>query len=207
MLRRCGFGIARLQRDMMFDYGFYAALPGVMQTVPRSELFAVLVAIRLCAVGTFLHIVTDSLTTHDLFKAGVDGHAWRHSANADLWALVWAQVSHKSVTLHWVKAHVVEDIYLWEAYRPPLFHVVGNSCADVLADLGAKVGALPPLVVDPILVQLSAVSVIQRRLLALTLPILAKRELTGGRVSLRLPRLVSRLASDHALIDLVFLSV
>ena len=109
MLRRCGFGIARLQRDMAFDYGFYAALPGVLLTVPRSELFAVLVTICLCAVSTFIHIVTDSLTTHDLFKAGVDGRAWRHSANTDLWALVWVQVVDKSVTLHWVKAHVVED--------------------------------------------------------------------------------------------------
>ena len=199
-LRRCGWGVARLRGDS-FQWGAYGALPGLAQSVPRSELFAVLVILRRAVAGAFLHIVSDSWVTVACFLEGPGG-AWRASANADLWAHVWRLVSTMGgVQLHWVKSHCAEQLSLFEWYAPKVFWVVGNACADVLADYGAKAGVVPAVVANAFVEQQALVERVQRRLVAvLEMHLTVRTKSDRGCVAMRLPPLAGRLVSPHRLV-------
>ena len=129
---------------------------------------------------------------------------WKGSPNSDLWQSLWSVLGESRVTLrlYWVKAHAVEDEQVWKAYRPNTFQVVGNACADVLANLGALAGALPEDKVNQVLQQLSVVTLLQRRCLALLLPILGDRPPHSRcDVSWQLPAQVARMSSRHVLVS------
>ena len=72
LLRRYSFGIARLV-GLQLMWGVYGAVPGVAQSVPRGELFAILVVLSCAAAGAFLHIVTDSKVSVYMFNRGAEG--------------------------------------------------------------------------------------------------------------------------------------
>ena len=51
ILRRCGCGIARIDSagDLALDFGVYFGLEGSLQTVPRSEMYAIIILCLLVA--------------------------------------------------------------------------------------------------------------------------------------------------------------
>ena len=65
-LRRVGCGIARLDElygHFGYAWGAFFALPGLVQTVPRAELFAVIVLCLHAAPCAHLRVFSDSLMT------------------------------------------------------------------------------------------------------------------------------------------------
>ena len=66
-LRRCVCGIAKFNNDRTtVSFGLSFALPGKIQTVPRSELMAICTVIRLVQNG-WVEIVSDSKINVDMF--------------------------------------------------------------------------------------------------------------------------------------------
>ena len=59
-VRRCGMGIAWLRGDYSLAGGAFAPIPGHRQTVPRAELWAVVVVAGMVRVGAHVTIVTDA---------------------------------------------------------------------------------------------------------------------------------------------------
>ena len=61
--RRCGVGLARLkdQAHEELAWGLYCALPGFVQTVPRAELYAVVLLVVRVVPGEEVWVVSDCL--------------------------------------------------------------------------------------------------------------------------------------------------
>ena len=152
-LRRCGVGVAVLDmQSPYFDgvefssdsdslvpllWGVCTPLPGVTHTVPRAELFAVLLILRNMVVGGVALVKTDSKITADLFFAG--RARCLEAANADLWCELWTCIDDKSldVKLQWVKGHG-DDLQVFQDYQLSFVDVVGNTLADRLANYAAE---------------------------------------------------------------------
>ena len=85
-------------------FGAFAAIPGPIQTVPRSELFAVLMVVSAVVPGAVVTIVSDSAIT----VKGIQEHRCTGS-NADLWDVIWRFVASKRIALkaRWVKSHTL----------------------------------------------------------------------------------------------------
>ena len=70
-LRRVGIGVAKIEvaendpEDCKFAWGAFAGIPGLPQTVPRSELFAVVVICFFATIGAWIGIATDSDTARN----------------------------------------------------------------------------------------------------------------------------------------------
>ena len=58
-IRRCGVGLVAVNNLGDLSYGLSANLPGPIQTVPRSEYFALLSLVRLAQESSILLFVTD----------------------------------------------------------------------------------------------------------------------------------------------------
>jgi len=149
-----------------FQMGFFLALPGPSQTVPRAELFGLLLILRNVLPPAAVCIVTDSLTTCNTFQLGAEHHAWRTSPNADLWELVWPLVQGRALAL-WIKAHAEEHPEYIDQYQLYQRHVVGNVCADVMAGRGAALQQVSTAEVDIHRAAISLVSRIQTRCVAI----------------------------------------
>ena len=191
-------------RGTSFLGGLYGGLPGSRQSVPRSELFAILALIRLAAPSAFLHVVTDSKITYDTYCSGFNDPKWRESPNADLWVCVWELCAARSgkCCVYWVKAHAAESEEMYRSYCPNPVHVVGNACADLLAGWGSLSVAVPSAVADQVLSSLSSVHVIQMRILAIMIPVIEDnpRAKRGPTLGLQLPAGNVALGSSHSLV-------
>ena len=82
--RRCGVGIAYLQ-GLDLELACYLALPGGQQTVPASELFAVLLVVAMVPPATSLTTVVDSMYVRDAVRTEPRGRAL-----ANLWDRLWS---------------------------------------------------------------------------------------------------------------------
>ena len=144
-IRRCGVGIAFL--DPHYDgyhlewpnpllWGAFAPLPGAAQSVPRAELYAILVIIERAAPGAFV-IRTDSKVNVQLFQRGKE--ATFASVNSDLWSRLWAVLDRGEVscTLIWVKGHA-DDLDTFIKFNVTTHDLYGNVLADALAGRAAK---------------------------------------------------------------------
>eukprot|EP00969_Alexandrium_andersonii_P172634 7631335-Alexandrium_andersonii.AAC.1 len=77
------------------------------------------------------------MVTYKMFRAG--RRACLSSANSEDWHTVWQQVDRlgaDAVRLFWIKAHVTAEYIA--ANQLPTIDVVGNFCADALADRAAE---------------------------------------------------------------------
>ena len=132
VLRRCGFSVAVVECEgsqASFVWGCFSPLPGSRQSVPRSELYAILTVLRNVVSGD-VEIITDSKTCADSYSQGRD-HCVQ-SVNADLWCEAWRHVGRLgAVVVRWVKAHAGRQHL---AAGLLSFHdLCGNYCADALA--------------------------------------------------------------------------
>ena len=164
--RRAGSGI---YYDVANTYNLGFALPGVVQTNQRAELFAVLVTclrdprpLDIRSDSEYVCNGVNSLGSDDLCKRD----------NDDLWTALRSelQMRESAVRVSWVKGHAKKrDV---EQGRATLEDMEGNNGADALAVFGAAIHLLPPEVVAAaherrelaIHVQQMMVSILQARL-------------------------------------------
>ena len=112
-------------------------LPGQIQTVPRAELFALLIVAHHARPNTLIHFFTDNKkNTRDTYYKGPSRA--RLAANADMWVSLFQQINTKSLYIHvyWMPSHTdTEPAKLEKApsWLKP-WHVYGNNAADKLAD-------------------------------------------------------------------------
>ena len=74
VLRRCGFSVAIVECEgsqASFGWGCFSPYPGSRQSVPRSELYAILTVLHNVVSGD-VEIVTDSKTCADSYSHGKD---------------------------------------------------------------------------------------------------------------------------------------
>ena len=144
-LRRCGCGLARIRSSLDLTYelvwGAHFALPGDKQTVPRAELYAMVVAVENTNPCHELHIFSDSKINVDLYDKGTGGCL--NAENSDLWDRMWRAIAGRTAVLRisWVKAHcTIEQLSRGETTEE---HFVGNAVADALAAVAAHAAQVP----------------------------------------------------------------
>ena len=88
--------------------------------------------------------------------------------NADLWQCIWAVATFRGVDLssRWVKSHCDTNPAWISARSIPACDVIGNCCADSLADRGAGIAALPSALVSKVLGSHSLLQKVQLRLVS-----------------------------------------
>jgi hypothetical protein len=87
-LRRAGWGLAVGSQDCAIPIGWlFGALPGVQQTVPRAELYA-LVQLALHTDG---HVAVAVDATY-VCKGFRRGPRYRHDSHQDLWDMLWQAI-------------------------------------------------------------------------------------------------------------------
>merc|ERR1712194_134592 len=176
-LRRCGVGVAHITfgADGMAacDWGVYSGLPGPTQTVPRSELFALLWVLRQADPDKQVEIATDSKVTCSIYHARDAAEAEErdgdHVLHHDLWYALQRALFRRSATatVRCVKKHAMEKPEFIGQYSLTTTDVLGNACADWLAGQGTIVAA--PSLRDQahVLQAISMVGRIQLRLVAI----------------------------------------
>ena len=105
---RAGWGVAQITEDGHLQYACYGPLPGPTQTVPRAELHACCMALRM-SVGP-LTIHTDHKPIVDGLLRAKDWATDGSRVNADLWRELWQLLEDKGgleddLQIKWVKAH------------------------------------------------------------------------------------------------------
>ena len=146
LLRRCGVGIVYLCQDELafrpetigahlFVWGAHAIMEGSIHTVPRAELYAIMLVV-IHAIGAIV-VVTDSLVNVDIFLAG--RAKCFQASNADLWKRIFARIDAGEVTLElqWSKGHA-DDLDTYVRYKVTPLNMFGNICADRLANIAAE---------------------------------------------------------------------
>ena len=143
-IRRCGVGICVIDMNADFHnpdadpliWGAYLALPGPLQTVPRSELYAVMVIVERASVGLF-EVRSDAKIIVDLYARG--RAACLSAEHSDLWRRIWSILDRGVVILRlvWVKGHS-DEFAIAEQYMVEPVNVFGNTYADALADRAAE---------------------------------------------------------------------
>ena len=164
-LRRVGVGLAVYDDSNAFLFGVQSALPGPVQTVPRGEAFALLLAVTHAALGAYITFFTDCYPVYTTYNKGV-GQA-HLSVNFDVWYTIFAAIRARDITLLllWMPSHLDEPDSKKE--RPGWvedFHIAGNKEADRLAGQAAFWASLVPELWYPIVRNIDLVTVIQRRL-------------------------------------------
>ena len=158
-----------LQRLMMhgaltMDFGVYFGLEGKVQTVPRSELFAIIVLCLLAAPNISIRVGSDSA----ICVSGVASKQ-RSGENWDMWGRLWKLVGDKQIQLEcfWVKSHGDEHPEFFSKYDLSVHDSFGNCCADRLAIAAASAAEIPLHIANPVLKKISHTQLIQKRLVAI----------------------------------------
>jgi Ribonuclease HI len=146
-LRRCGVGIAKIEQsgdNIVFDLGIYLTLPGCIQTVPRSEAYALLAVLEHAANGASIEFFTDSKILSDTFAKGVPGADSSKNDNLHLDLHDHIKSKSLSMSVYWMPSHS-EDDETKAAKKPDWctdFHVKGNKQADRLAEVAARLAQI-----------------------------------------------------------------
>ena len=148
--------------DGKFDLEWGASFPleGSIQTVPRAELFTILILLRNLQHSASAFIVSDSLVNINLFHRGKT-HALA-STNGDLWVGVFKEIENKclDITIKWIQGHLdTKDGTKW---FPPLWCAL-NDGADMFANIAAKSAELPSEIVIAVQLNCSLVTQIQKK--------------------------------------------
>ena len=112
-------------------WGCYLVLPGDHQTVPASELFALLLIVAMLSLHNSIAVVVDSMYVHK----GVLGNC-RTGILAPMWKRLWDLTRTKQicVTTRWDKSHVDEMPLYLDTLTNPISDFIENAHADVCAD-------------------------------------------------------------------------
>ena len=142
-LRRCGWSVCHVAPGGLLEVadllgGVYGTLESHLQTVPRAELWAAIVAINI-STGN-IEFVTDHLKIYQRWaakKVFVPG-----SRNQDLWHQFWQAIDEHDgdVKIRCTKSHTSGDDVL--AGITNVQDHTGNEAADALAGIGAEMHCL-----------------------------------------------------------------
>ena len=143
------------------EWGASFPLEGEIQTVPRAELFTIVILLKNLQHEATVIIVSDSLVNIELYYKG-KAHALA-STNGDLWVGVFQEISDKelTVTIHWVQGHL--DTKDGKQWFPPLWRAL-NIGADHFANLAAKRFELSTDITIPVQINCELAVRIQKRL-------------------------------------------
>ena len=166
-LRRCGVGLVcmKLLNTLCIDFAAYSNLPGKVQTVPRAELYAVLLVCQHVHEGQIV-VYCDNLKTVDVFNKGKEFALM--SANSDLWHRLFHVIEskHLDVLLKWIPSHVDQKPCKADKYNLEPFHIYGNVCADFFADKAATHFQIDSAVSSVVVDYANLVGMVQRRMVA-----------------------------------------
>ena len=173
-LRRCGMGIAVCNFQSFIPALLWrcaSKLLGSLQTVPRSELFALtLIVVRVR--GGDIEVVVDNKWVVDtairLSEVGLAGLDFPNDVpHSDLWRTFLCNISSKNlwVRVRWTKSHVsAQDLQNRDL---SLFDTFGNAAAEALAEVGARKDQVDKQDAAAVLDATRAVRLIQRRAVAI----------------------------------------
>ena len=163
-LRRIGIGLACVDPQGVLLFGVHARLPGSVQTVPRGELYAIVLLARLAIPLAIIDFFTDNLGVHDAFNKGP--LFCSRTANCDLFAELFEIIHDKALlfTVRWMPSHLLEEPTKCVFAGCSLMDLRGNDKADKLAVEAARRAQLPPHVCAKVIFNLRLVQRIQLRL-------------------------------------------
>jgi len=152
-----------------FVFGLYYPLPGVHQTVPRSEISAAVTLAEMVHDEAKVVYITDNLPLYDNYSAGE--LKCIKSTNHDLYKLLFPHIKNKRLDFQilWMPSHLDEEEGK-DKEKPEWVedeHIQGNNQADRLAKIAAKYVELCMNAVSPTLFYNKLVTRIQRRLIAI----------------------------------------
>ena len=135
-LRRVGCGLIMLSSDsnaLMAAINFN--LPGEVQTIPRGELYAIVIGVTLAPENSSIDFVTDNQGNYDKYNKGRDFAVL--TANGDLFRQIFIAIQLKNIrlTVRWMPSHRKDsdELPIGVSKRD----VVGNNFADVEAGKAA----------------------------------------------------------------------
>ena len=145
-------------------------LPGVVQTVPRAELYALQFLMNEAIESAQIEFITDNKKNYDTFNLGPI--AGSRSVNHDLFSAIFNCTKNKrlQVVVRWMPSHL-QDKMSGDDFQLPknvsLNDVQGNQWADDVAGEMAKSLELPLNVSSPYLYYKNLTKRIQRRLMVI----------------------------------------
>jgi hypothetical protein len=109
-LRRCGVGLVSVLPDGTINFGLHTNMPGVVQSVGRGELMALLILLRLLLPGVDCEFVTDNENVWKTFSGGPRNGA--NSANCDMYEEVFRLIYDKAIKIkvRWMPSHLREKL-------------------------------------------------------------------------------------------------
>jgi len=137
-LRRVGCGLIMLSSDsnsMALKAAINFNLPGEVHTVPRGELYCILVAVTLAPEDCSIDFVTDNEGNCNKYNKGRDFAVL--TANGDLFKQIFlaTRLKNISLTVRWMPSHTDETDELPAGVTRR--DVVGNNFADIEAGKAA----------------------------------------------------------------------
>ena len=164
-IRRCGVGLVKVHHDGSKHFEVSMNLPGGVQTVPRSEYFALYYLLTMANEHSVIEFVTDHKPLYKLFLAGV--RVARQCVNHDLMLPIFhmVQAKHLSLIVRWMPAHKDQDGPL--PLGVSAIDVRANEWADIQAKAGAHRACVDLNISAPIIFYTSLVKRIQNRLIAI----------------------------------------
>ena len=169
VLRSVGFGVVRLNEDMSLAVAVNTRLPGSIQTVPRGELYALVLLSILAEEYATIDFVTDNLGVSDSFNAGP-----KHCSstnNCDLFHVLFRTIYNKALDfrVRWMPSHLLENPKKGVFTGVSLTDLYGNQQADSQAGEASKEASrvIPVEDATAIIFNLRLVVRIQRRLAAI----------------------------------------
>ncbi len=170
VLRRVGVGVAFICQDTgLLLFAARSNLPGLVQTVPRGEAYAMYLLLTLVQPMAVIDFVTDNFNVYNLFNQGPV--ACGQSTNCDLWQLIFQVAYDKAIilTVRWMPSHLKENPTKGVYSCLSNLDIEGNAFADEQAGLAAVSACVPLNVSAPILYYVNLVKRIQLRLATILL--------------------------------------
>ncbi len=200
-LRRVGCGLAKVDHNGSLLFGARCNLPGEVQTVPRGELFILVVLVGLAAPLSEIDYVTDNEGLYKLFNAGPKVAFL--SSNCDLYKILF-DVIYKNmllVSVRWMPSHLLEKPDKGVYSCMSNLDILGNARADTLAGEAAAEAQLPKYVTTEYLHYANLIKRIQLRLATIItcLPNRTKPRKQKGEAVLSLSQ--AYLNSKHTLVS------
>jgi len=163
-IRRCGCAVVAVHPDGSLHFGASFSLPGIVQTVARAELFALVFLISQADPLTEVTFVTDNKGVNDMFNQGPK--ACKRSTNCDLYKQLFQTVYDKAIRLQvrWMPSHLECTESGVRPLGVSLLDVQGNEHADTLASDAAKKACVPLHVSAEYLYWVNLTKSIQHRL-------------------------------------------
>ena len=177
-IRRVGCGLAAIDASGNLLFGAKSNLPGLVQTVPRGEIYALFMLVNLAIHSAVLDFVTDNKGLFNAYNKGPKFCSL--TANCDLYASIYKLAFDKALllTVRWMPSHLLEEPEKGVYSCMSNLDILGNDRADKLAVSAAKQACVSVDVSAPVLYYYSLVKRIQNRLatILINLPNRPKRQ-------------------------------